>query len=91
MQLGHAPFTLLSCDNLQANGEAAHKALLSFGEARDAALRKWMETNITFPNSMVDRITPERPRRIAPRLRKSLAFSICSGCLGTLPAMGSRG
>jgi mannitol 2-dehydrogenase len=58
MRLGHAPFTLLSCDNLQANGEAAHKALLSFGEARSAELRKWMETNITFPNSMVDRITP---------------------------------
>jgi mannitol 2-dehydrogenase len=58
MKTGAAPFTLLSCDNLQANGAAARKALLSFGEMRSATLRKWMETNISFPNSMVDRITP---------------------------------
>jgi mannitol 2-dehydrogenase len=53
-----ASFTLLSCDNLRANGAAARKALLSFGEMRSVPLRKWMETNISFPNSMVDRITP---------------------------------
>ena len=58
MKLGRAPFTLLSCDNLQANGAAARTALLSFAEARGTTLRKWIETNVTFPNSMVDRITP---------------------------------
>jgi mannitol 2-dehydrogenase len=58
MRLGRAPFTLLSCDNLQANGATARKALLSFAEARGVALRKWIETNMSFPNSMVDRITP---------------------------------
>ena len=58
MRLGRPPFTLLSCDNLQANGEAARTALLSFAGARSTALQKWMETNISFPNSMVDRITP---------------------------------
>ncbi len=58
MLRGGSPFTLLSCDNLQANGTTARNALLSFGEARSSALRKWMETNISFPNSMVDRITP---------------------------------
>jgi mannitol 2-dehydrogenase len=59
MRLGHPPFTLLSCDNLQANGTTARTALLSFAEARSTALQKWMETNISFPNSMVDRITPQ--------------------------------
>ncbi len=58
MQLGRAPFTLLSCDNLQGNGATARKALLSFAEARSGALRKWIEANTSFPNSMVDRITP---------------------------------
>ena len=58
MRLGRPPFTLLSCDNLQANGETARTALLSFAGARSTALQKWMETNISFPNSMVDRITP---------------------------------
>jgi len=49
---------LLSCDNLQANGAAARTALLAYADARGAALRRWIETNITFPCSMVDRITP---------------------------------
>jgi mannitol 2-dehydrogenase len=58
MRLGRPPFTLLSCDNLQANGETARSAVLSFAGARSSTLQKWMETNISFPNSMVDRITP---------------------------------
>jgi mannitol 2-dehydrogenase len=57
-QRGGAPFTLLSCDNVHGNGGVARKALLAFGEARSGALAKWMEANIAFPNSMVDRITP---------------------------------
>jgi mannitol 2-dehydrogenase len=59
MRRGREPFTVLSCDNLQANGTTARTALLSFGEARSGALRRWMEANISFPNSMVDRITPK--------------------------------
>ena len=58
MNRGTGPFTLLSCDNLHANGAAARKALLSFAEARSGALHNWIEMNISFPNSMVDRITP---------------------------------
>jgi mannitol 2-dehydrogenase len=57
-KLGAAPFTLLSCDNLQANGVAARTALVAFADARGAALRRWIEQNVTFPCSMVDRITP---------------------------------
>lgn len=55
---GRGPFTLLSCDNLQGNGATARAALLAFGDARGAELRRWMEANVSFPNSMVDRITP---------------------------------
>lgn len=58
MQLGRGPFTLLSCDNLQANGATARTALLSFAGERGTALRRWIEANVSFPNSMVDRITP---------------------------------
>jgi mannitol 2-dehydrogenase len=57
MQQG-LPFTLLSCDNLQSNGDTARKALLSFAALRDGKLQAWMEANVSFPNSMVDRITP---------------------------------
>ncbi len=58
MSRGGAPFTLMSCDNLQGNGHAARAALLAFAELKDARLRRWIEANVLFPNSMVDRITP---------------------------------
>ncbi|XP_037024427.1 mannitol dehydrogenase DSF1-like [Bradysia coprophila] len=51
-------FTIMSCDNLQENGHVARKSFLAFATAVDASLAKWMDENVTFPNSMVDRITP---------------------------------
>jgi len=50
--------TILSCDNLQHNGNTAKKAFLSFIKAQDADLANWVTENVSFPNSMVDRITP---------------------------------
>ncbi|MCX6628271.1 MAG: mannitol dehydrogenase family protein, partial [Candidatus Solibacter sp.] len=58
MKSGAKPFTVMSCDNVECNGAAARKALLSFAELRSPELRKWIERNGSFPNSMVDRITP---------------------------------
>lgn len=51
-------FTIMSCDNLQENGHIARKAFLGFAKAVDDNLAKWIDGNVTFPNSMVDRITP---------------------------------
>ena len=62
---GGGPVTILSCDNLQHNGNTARKAFTSFIQAQDPELAAWMESNVTFPNSMVDRITPAtRPEDI---------------------------
>ena len=55
---GAGKVTILTCDNLQHNGNTARKAFMTFFEAQDPALAKWAEENVTFPNSMVDRITP---------------------------------
>ena len=52
------PFTVLSCDNIQHNGDATKKMLLSFVKEQDTLLYKWIDENVRFPNSMVDRITP---------------------------------
>jgi mannitol 2-dehydrogenase len=52
------PLTILSCDNLPGNGDAARRATLAAAERAGAALPSWIEENCTFPNSMVDRITP---------------------------------
>lgn len=55
---GLAPFTVLSCDNLQGNGAIAQKMLLAFAKLYDPSLGDWIAENVAFPNSMVDRITP---------------------------------
>ncbi|TIC82969.1 mannitol dehydrogenase family protein [Nocardioides sp. GY 10127] len=55
---GTAPFTVMSCDNIQGNGDVAKKMITSFAALRDADLGAWIEAEVAFPNSMVDRITP---------------------------------
>lgn len=55
---GSGGVTLLSCDNLQHNGDTAKKAFTTFIAAQDPLLAQWVKCNVTFPNSMVDRITP---------------------------------
>lgn len=55
---GLPPFTVLSCDNIQHNGAVTRKMLLTFAENQDADLAAWIAEEVTFPNSMVDRITP---------------------------------
>ncbi|GFM55865.1 mannitol 2-dehydrogenase [Pseudomonas cichorii] len=55
---GIPAFTLMSCDNLPHNGAVTRKALLAFAALRDADLHDWIAENVSFPNAMVDRITP---------------------------------
>jgi mannitol 2-dehydrogenase len=55
---GLAPFTVMSCDNLQGNGHLSHTAITAFAHLRDPELGAWIERDVRFPNSMVDRITP---------------------------------
>ncbi len=55
---GIAPFTIMSCDNIQGNGEIARTAFTAFARLRDPGLAEWIEQNVAFPSSMVDRITP---------------------------------
>jgi mannitol 2-dehydrogenase len=55
---GAGAITILSCDNLQHNGDTARKAFMTFIEAQDPVLYTWAKENVSFPNSMVDRITP---------------------------------
>ena len=55
---GHPPLTIVSCDNLPGNGDAARRSTLVAARRRSAALADWADRNCSFPNSMVDRITP---------------------------------
>jgi mannitol 2-dehydrogenase/sorbose reductase len=56
---GLPPFTVMSCDNLQRNGDTSKLCIVSFADAVDPDLAKWIENEGAFPNSMVDRIAPQ--------------------------------
>jgi mannitol 2-dehydrogenase len=55
---GLDPFTDMSCDDLQGNGHLARAAFATFARLRDPELADWVEREVCFPDSMVDRITP---------------------------------
>nr|WP_299245017.1 mannitol dehydrogenase family protein [uncultured Halomonas sp.] len=53
-----APFTVLSCDNMPDNGRRTRAAVSQLAARRDAELAEWIEREVAFPCSMVDRIVP---------------------------------
>ncbi|WP_353641148.1 mannitol dehydrogenase family protein [Mesorhizobium sp. WSM2239] len=55
---GAAPFTVLCCDNLPANGATLRRLLIQFAELRGAGLARFVRDEVAFPSSMVDRIVP---------------------------------
>ncbi|PRY63468.1 mannitol 2-dehydrogenase [Vreelandella songnenensis] len=55
---GVAPFTVMSCDNIQGNGDVARRMFTAYACARDSELGEWLKAEVAFPNAMVDRITP---------------------------------
>lgn len=64
--LGHAPFTILSCDNLPENGHVTRQSVEGLAGLVSQELRDWVVNNVAFPNSMVDCITPgTSPREIS--------------------------
>ena len=50
--------TIQSCDNIQGNGHMTKRMLLSYVSKAVPELVEWIESHVSFPNAMVDRITP---------------------------------
>ncbi|YAL82061.1 mannitol dehydrogenase family protein [Dermacoccaceae bacterium W4C1] len=57
-EAGVDPFTVMSCDNLPGNGDVARKTMTAFARLKNPELADWMSEHVSFPNCMVDRITP---------------------------------
>jgi mannitol 2-dehydrogenase len=66
--------TILSCDNIPGNGKVAQAAVLRVCEERNAELAHWVGRTCSFPNSMVDRITPQTTEADRAWLRDSLGI-----------------
>jgi mannitol 2-dehydrogenase len=69
-----AALTILSCDNIPGNGRVARSAVLRVCESRNVELARWVESTCTFPNSMVDRITPQTTDADRAWLRETIGI-----------------
>lgn len=52
------PVTILSCDNLSGNGDRLRSGVTSFAARAGLEIGDYLDRSVTFPNTMVDRITP---------------------------------
>ena len=62
--------TIVSCDNIENNGEVAKRTVLASAERTDPELAEWIGEHARFPNSMVDRITPATTLEMAAEVRR---------------------
>ncbi len=81
---GTAPFTVLCCDNLPANGETVRRVAGRLAALRDPGLGAWMLGEVAFPSTMVDRIVPATTAEDRARISAGL------GCVDAWPVVGER-
>jgi mannitol 2-dehydrogenase len=72
---GIAAPTIVSCDNIENNGEIAGRAVLANAESRDPELAEWVGDHVEFPSSMVDRITPATTLQMAKEVRRDFGVN----------------
>jgi fructuronate reductase len=68
---GQAGVTVLSCDNLTDNGRKLEAATIALAEAIDPETARWIADHVTFPNAMVDSITPATDDALRQRIAEA--------------------
>ncbi len=81
-----SPLTIMSLDNVEENSRSLKKGLLDFiapqqlqltegdGDSNPLDLAAWIEANVSFPVTLVDRITPETTDEFRTAARELLGF-----------------
>ena len=78
-QAGGAPLTIACCDNIRQNGKLLQRNLITYLSAfGDEEFVAWVQANIAFPCSMVDRITPRSSTELADEFSMMLGKQITS-------------
>ena len=73
-QAGAGPLTVLSCDNLQSNGEKLGRAVMEFSERARPGSSAWIAANTAFPLTLVDCIVPASDDAHRARVRNALGM-----------------
>jgi len=69
---GIPAFTVMSCDNMPENGHVTRNVVLALAKEQSTGLADWIEKNVTFPSTMVDRIVPAVTPATMEKITKQL-------------------
>lgn len=69
---GLKPFTVMSCDNMPENGHVTRNVILALAKEQNTELALWIEKNVPFPSTMVDRIVPAITPETMGKITKQL-------------------
>jgi len=78
---GAGPLAVVPCDNLPANGPALRTVTLDMARPLEATFRVWVEKEVSFVSTVVDRITPATTPADVEEATRS------SGCLDRVPVV----
>jgi fructuronate reductase len=73
-QRNFAPFTVLCCDNLPANGHTVRKVVTRLANLQDQELGRYITNAVGFPSTMVDRIVPATTDADRNKVEAALGF-----------------
>jgi fructuronate reductase len=99
------PLTILSCDNLQSNGEKLAAAVAELADRQHSGLASWIAANTQFPLTLVDCIVPASDAAHRARVAAGLGMEDAASVqretfaqwviqdrfAGPLPAWGAAG
>jgi fructuronate reductase len=71
---GRGPVTILSCDNLQSNGEKLGRAVVALADRLRPGVAAWMSANTAFPSTLVDCIVPAADEKHRARVQAALGM-----------------
>jgi len=66
------PITVISCDNLQANGARLCGAVTAFAQRCRPDVLSWMKDNVAYPRTVVDCIVPAATDAMRGRVARAL-------------------
>jgi len=66
------PVTVISCDNLHANGAKLRRAVTTFVERSRPEMLRWLRDNVAYPETVVDCIVPAATDMSRARVEEAL-------------------
>lgn len=71
---GIKAFNIIACDNLPDNGKKLKNAVTQFAKQVSPDLANWIESQVAFPCTMVDSITPQTDDSTLKLIQNELGF-----------------